>query len=82
MKRASCVRGCDEGWLLGPAPRHAALPIVTAGCVPASGALPGRACGPRLHRNKVTLIAGSGVIVIELKTKVHPKVRNHGEGPY
>ena len=27
----------------------------------------------------VMLDAGSG---LELETKVHPKVRNHGEGPY
>ena len=24
----------------------------------------------------------SGQCILELETKVHPKVRNHGEGPY
>ena len=32
--------------------------------------------------NKVANKAQCNAVLLELETKVHPKVRNHGEGPY
>ena len=42
---------------------------------------------PSSHRHNTfipsnVLFCGVRLLLVELETKVHPKVRNHGEGPY
>ena len=80
MNFARVVPGLKQGCGLGPREQFNTISsVIDANTVYSSD--------PALQRKLRSPLPGLSTItiymyIIELQTKVHPKIRNHGEGPY
>ena len=80
MNFARVVPGLKQGCGLGPREQFNTISsVIDANTVYSSD--------PALQRKLRSPLPGLSTItiymyILELQTKVHPKIRNHGEGPY